>query len=61
MATLKEEAQAYEPTQKTKNIADLESVDVNVELLTETGKTKDGEEFSYKYAEISFQIIYSFI
>ena len=50
MATLKEEAQAYEP-QQTKNIADLEVVnidEVNV-LESEEKKDKDGKPFRYKY------------
>lgn len=51
MATLKEEAQAYEPPQ-TLNIADLDKIPINLELSTGVGKDKDGQEFKYKYAVI---------
>jgi len=51
MATLKEEAQAYEPPQ-TLNIADLEKVPVNLELKDGEGKDGEGAVFKYKYAEI---------
>jgi len=47
MAKLNEEASSYEaPT--TKNIADLESVSVELEVADRTGKGQDGEEFKYK-------------
>ena len=52
MATLKEEAMAYEPPQ-TLNIAELDKIPINLELKTGTGKNKDGDAFSYKYAEIN--------
>lgn len=49
MATLKDEAKAYEPRQ-TKNIAELEVVDVNVEILESEEKTdSQGKKFKYKY------------
>ena len=48
MATLKDEAQAYEP-RKTKNIADLEIVPVVLDVFEETGTDNDGKEFKYKY------------
>jgi len=57
MATIKEEAMAYEP-QQTFNIADLSSVDINFQLEERTGKKKDdngnetGETFEYKVAVI---------
>lgn len=51
MASLKEEALAYEPPQ-TLNIADLENFSVDIELKDGSGKTSDGEEFKYKYAVI---------
>ena len=51
MATLKEEALAYEPP-VTLNIADLEKIPVSLELKTAQGKTREGKEFKYKYAEI---------
>lgn len=47
MATLKEEARAYTP-QLTKNIADLEKVDVNLDLEDREGTDKNGEVFKYK-------------
>lgn len=53
MATLKETAQAYEPTQKTQNIADLDKFSVDLELQDGKGKNSEGEEFSYKYAVIN--------
>ena len=49
MATLKEEAQAYEPPQ-TLNIADLEKIPIGLELKDGEGKDKDGQVFKYKYA-----------
>jgi len=51
MASLKEEAQEYEPTQ-TKNIADLEVVSVDLETEERTGTTKEGKPFSYKVVVI---------
>ena len=51
MATLKEEAQAYEPPQ-TLNIADLDKFRVDIEVFNGEGKDKEGEVFKYKYATI---------
>ncbi len=51
MATLREEAQAYEPPQ-TLNIADLDKFPIDIELKDATGENKKGEVFTYKYAEI---------
>jgi hypothetical protein len=51
MATLKDEAMAYEPPQ-TLNIADLDKIPIDIELKDGSGKNKDGEDFTYKYAEI---------
>ena len=51
MATLREAAQAYEPPQ-TLNIADLDKIQIDMELKDGTGKDKQGQEFKYKYAEI---------
>jgi len=51
MATLKEEAQAYEPPQ-TMNIAALDKIPVELELQTGEGKDKEGQVFKYKYVEI---------
>lgn len=41
----------YQPPQ-TKNIAELESVSVDLVLLDGKGKDKDNKEFSYKYIEV---------
>lgn len=51
MATIKEEAQAYEPPQ-TLNIADLEKIPIGLELKDGVGKDKDGVDFKYKYTVI---------
>ncbi len=51
MASIIESARAYEPKQ-TLNIADLSSVDVNLQLEDRTGKDKDGNEFFYQVAVI---------
>ena len=51
MATIKEEAQAYEPP-TTLNIADLDKIPIDLELKDGSGKDKEGQEFKYKYAEI---------
>lgn len=60
MATIFESAKAYEPSQ-TLNIADLESVDVNLQLEERTGKKRDesgketGETFTYKVIVVDGQ------
>ena len=54
MATLKEEAQAYEPPQ-TKNIAESEKVSIDMDIKTDHGKGRDGKEFSYKFIEVEGQ------
>ena len=46
MATLKDEALAYEP-KVTKNIADLEKFDASEPVLTRKGKNNDDEEYEY--------------
>ena len=51
MATLKETAKVYEPAH-TYNIADLEVVNSNLEVLYETGVDKEGKPFSYGYIEV---------
>ena len=52
MATLKNEAMAYEPPQ-TLNIADLDKIPIDIELFNGKGKDKESrEEFAYKYAKI---------
>ena len=51
MATLREEALAYEPTQ-TLNIADLDRVPVdNLEVKEREAQNQAGETFKYKYVE----------
>lgn len=47
MATLKEEAQAYQPKQ-TLNVADLNKVDLHMSMEDRSGTDADGKEFSYK-------------
>lgn len=49
MTNLRETAKAYEP-QKTKNIADLEAVSLDVEIQERKAKDKDGKEFSFHVA-----------
>jgi len=51
MSNILEAAKAYEPPQ-TKNIADLKKVSVNTEIVTETFKTKEGEEFTLNLIEV---------
>ena len=51
MATLKEEAKAYEP-QHTKNIADLEAVSIEQEIKKETRKNKENEEYAIAYINV---------
>ena len=48
METLKQAAQAFVPPQKTKNISELKSVSVDIELKTKEGKDRDGQPFTYK-------------
>lgn len=52
MASLKEEAMAYEPPQ-TLNIADLDKVPVEIQVFEKESKNADGEPFKYKYAELN--------
>lgn len=52
MATLRQEALAYEP-QQTLNIADLEVVPVDIEVFETEKVNGDGEKFSYKYTEMN--------
>ena len=51
MATLREEAKAYEPPQ-TLNIADLDKIPIDIELKDGSGKDSSNEEYTYKYAVI---------
>lgn len=52
MATLKESAQAYIDTARTKNIADLAKVSVILNVESKTLKDKNGEEFTIDYVTI---------
>lgn len=52
MATLKENAMAYEP-KETKNIADLSEVSVELNLETGAGKDNEGKEFTYKFIKLN--------
>ena len=51
MATIKDEAQAYEPL-KTKNIAELDRVSLNEQIVEKTYTDSDGKEFTLKVIEI---------
>jgi hypothetical protein len=51
MATIIESAKSYEPKQ-TLNIADLESVDINLNLEERNGIDNEGKDFSYRVAVI---------
>ena len=52
MATLKEAAQAYTP-QQTKNIADLQEVNIeNMELQDREGTDNEGKPFKYKVINV---------
>lgn len=54
MATIKEQAQGFEPKASVKNIADLPEVSTEVEMFDETGiNTESGKEFSYKYIDVN--------
>jgi len=51
MATLKEEAQAYEP-KLTKNIAELRKIPVDLDLKTDHGTDDKGEPYEFKFIEV---------
>lgn len=51
MASIIESAKEYQPKQ-TLNIADLNSVDVSLNLEERKGQDNEGKEFSYKVAVI---------
>jgi len=51
MATIKDIALAYEP-QQTKNIAELDYVPVELELVESTHKNSAGEDFTVKTATV---------
>lgn len=48
MATLKEEAQAYEPP-ITKNVTELEVVRTDLNILEKESENSEGKKFKYKY------------
>lgn len=52
MSTLKEEAKEWTPTQ-IKNIADLDVVPLDFELVDAEGTADDGKTFTYKYMEVN--------
>ena len=52
MQSIKEQALAFEP-QLTKNIADLEKVDVNMNLEDREGTDRDGKVFKYKVVVVN--------
>jgi hypothetical protein len=51
MATLKKEAEDYKPTQ-IKNIAELDSVNLDVEFFKETRKKADDTEYSLSFIRV---------
>lgn len=53
MATIKEEAQAYEAPQPIRNIVELDSVPIDFELYDKEGKDKDKETFKYKAVSVN--------
>lgn len=54
MASIKEEAMAYEPKASIKNIADLPEVSTDIELKDGEGKNKEtGEDFKYKFIDVN--------
>ena len=52
MGNLRETSKAYEP-KKTKNIADLEAVSLDVEIAKTSGTDKDGKDFEFYVAKIA--------
>ena len=51
MPSIKEASKTYE-SRKTKNIADLKSVSVDLALMEATAKDNNGKEFTYNYVEV---------
>ena len=51
MATLKETALQYEPAH-TYNIADLDVVSTDLNVMYDSGTDKEGKPFSYGYIEV---------
>jgi hypothetical protein len=54
MASLKDTAKKYEPT-KTKNIADLDVVDLSLPVEERTGKDNAGKEFAMNVIVVEHQ------
>jgi hypothetical protein len=52
MASLKEEAKAYVPKQ-TKNIAELQQVNIDMDLKDGEGIDKEGNTFKYKFVIVN--------
>jgi hypothetical protein len=52
MATIKDEAKAYQP-QQTKNIADLSQISVDFEIKEAEALDNEGKPFKYKYVEVN--------
>jgi hypothetical protein len=52
MASIKESAKGYIP-KATKNIAELQSVSIDLALLEGKGFDKDGKEYFYNYIEVA--------
>jgi hypothetical protein len=51
MGTLKEESIVYE-SPRTLNVADLDKIPIDIELLDARGLDNKGEEFVYKYVVV---------
>ena len=52
MANIRDEAKAYTPKQ-TKNIAELPSVSVELDMKDGAGIDKNGDGFTYKFVEVN--------
>lgn len=52
MATLSEEAKAYQPKQ-TKNISELPVISIDFQMYDAEGTSEDGTAFKYKYVEVN--------
>jgi len=52
MVSIKDFAKAYEP-QQMKNIADLETVDSNIEIKKETRKDQNNEEYKVMFIVVN--------
>lgn len=51
MSSIKDTAKSFVP-KSTKNIADLQSVSVDLAVLEGKGKNKDNKEFAYNFIEV---------